>query len=107
MAEQSSRIGRRTVLARFQREGPRKRRPNEPRWITEEIILLEFAKPCGIHVSFPATVAQTFVHDHTALSCSWANVTAATWPKSRLSVEVNGPGFRLRGLRRESATICL
>ena len=40
-------------MARFQREGPRKRRPNEPRWITEEIILLEFAKPCGIHVSFP------------------------------------------------------
>jgi hypothetical protein len=28
-------------------------------WITEEIILLEFAKPCGIHVSFPATVQTT------------------------------------------------
>ena len=58
MAEQSSRIGPRTVLARFQREGPRKRRPNEPRWITEEIILLEFAKPCGIHVSFPQRFKQ-------------------------------------------------
>jgi hypothetical protein len=59
MAEQSSRIGPRTILARFQRERPRKRRPNEPRWITEEIILLEFANPCGIHVSFSATVQTT------------------------------------------------
>jgi hypothetical protein len=39
----------------------------------------------GIYQS--ASVAQTAVHDHTASRCSWANVTAATWP-SRLFVEV-------------------
>ena len=36
-----------------------------------------------------ATVAQTVVHDLIALSCSWANVTAATWAEGRLFVEVN------------------
>jgi hypothetical protein len=34
------------------------------------------------------SVAQTVVHDHTAFSCSWANVTAATRPKSRLFADV-------------------
>lgn len=51
MAEQFSRIGPRTMLARFQREGPQKRRPNEPPWATEEIIFSGAGEPFGIRPS--------------------------------------------------------
>ena len=52
------------------------------------VLRLKMWTPLWLFVNDGLYPAQTIVYNHTALSFSCANVTAATWLESRLLVEV-------------------